>query len=45
MTLSQWWIEAGCAGVAVRALDTLAESYDWQARRQDEDSERLDWES
>jgi transcriptional regulator with XRE-family HTH domain len=28
-----------------KALDTLANSYDWEARRQDEDAERLDWES
>jgi hypothetical protein len=28
-----------------KALDTLAESYDWEARRHDEDAERLDWES
>ena len=26
-----------------RALDTLADSYEWQARRHDEDAERLDW--
>ncbi len=28
-----------------KALDTLAESYDREARRHDEDAERLDWES
>jgi hypothetical protein len=28
-----------------KALDTLAESYDWEARRHDEDAERLEWES
>jgi hypothetical protein len=28
-----------------KALDTLAERYDWEARRHDEDAERLDWES
>ncbi len=26
-----------------KALDTLVESYKWEARRQDEDVERLDW--
>jgi transcriptional regulator with XRE-family HTH domain len=28
-----------------KALDALADEYDWQARRQDESAERLDWES
>jgi transcriptional regulator with XRE-family HTH domain len=28
-----------------KALDTLAERYEWEARRHDEDAERLDWES
>jgi transcriptional regulator with XRE-family HTH domain len=28
-----------------KALDTLADAYDWEARRHDEDAERLDWES
>jgi len=27
-----------------KALDTLADSYEHQARRHDEDAERLDWE-
>jgi transcriptional regulator with XRE-family HTH domain len=26
-----------------KALNTMAESYEWQARRHDEDAERLDW--
>ena len=28
-----------------KALDTLADSYEWEARRHDENAERLDWES
>jgi hypothetical protein len=28
-----------------KALDTLAEWYDWEAHQHDEDAERLDWES
>ena len=28
-----------------KALDTLADRYDWEARRNDEEAERLDWES
>jgi transcriptional regulator with XRE-family HTH domain len=28
-----------------KVLDALAESYDWEARRHDENAERLDWES
>ncbi len=28
-----------------KALDALADSYEWEARRRDEDAERLDWES
>lgn len=28
-----------------KALDSLAESYDWEAQRHDEDAERLDWEA
>lgn len=28
-----------------KALDALAESYEWDARRHDEDAERLDWET
>lgn len=28
-----------------KALDTLADGYDWEACRHDEDAERLDWES
>jgi DNA helicase-2/ATP-dependent DNA helicase PcrA len=28
-----------------KALDTLAETQDWEARRHDEDAERLHWES
>jgi transcriptional regulator with XRE-family HTH domain len=28
-----------------KALDNLAERYDWEARQHDEDAERLDWES
>lgn len=28
-----------------KALETLAERYEWEARRQDESAERLDWES
>lgn len=27
-----------------KALDTLAEGYEWEARRQDENAERLHWE-
>lgn len=29
--------------VTARALESLAERYDWQAQGQDEDAERLDW--
>ncbi len=28
-----------------KALDTLADSYEWEARRHDEDAERIDWQS
>ena len=28
-----------------KALDALAEKYEWEARVHDEDAERLDWES
>ncbi|MDZ4319731.1 MAG: hypothetical protein U1A07_12990, partial [Phenylobacterium sp.] len=28
-----------------KALDALAEQYDWEAQRHDEDAERLDWEA
>ena len=28
-----------------KALDSLAERYEWEAQRHDEDAERLDWES
>ncbi len=28
-----------------KALDTLADRYEWEAKRHDEDAERLDWEA
>ena len=35
----------GIRGIAAKALDALADSYESDARRHDERAERLDWEA